>query len=241
MVHPSNPGNPATLWDGMRSLLAYEIANGARLSIVTRLDRETSGVVLVAKNPEAAREFGMAMEGGEFQKTYQAITWGWPEEDTFEINVPLLRKGEAQPSAVWVRRMAHPGGKPSLTRVTVLDRWEADTTNGNRFSLLQCEPLTGRTHQIRAHLHHAGHPIVGDKIYGPSEECYLEFIETGWNDRLERILLLNRQALHARGLRWSEHHWESPLPKDLGAFLPAEIRSAAMTPFAGFERNRRKF
>ena len=60
MVHPSGPGNPPTLWDGLRELLAFEIANGSRLSIITRLDRETSGVVLVAKNKATAREFGRA-------------------------------------------------------------------------------------------------------------------------------------------------------------------------------------
>jgi 23S rRNA pseudouridine1911/1915/1917 synthase len=241
MVHPSKPGNPPTLWDGMRSLLAYEIANGARLSIINRLDRETSGVVLAAKNPEAAREFGIAMEAGEFRKTYQAVTWGWPKEDSFEIDAPLIRKGEVQPSAVWVRRMVHPGGKPSRTRVMVLDRWESATTNGDRFALVECEPLTGRTHQIRAHLHHAGHPIVGDKIYGPSEQCYLDFIETGWTGRLETVLLLNRQALHASRLRWRRHCWESPLPKELCAFLPGGIHPDAMTPQTSLERKPPKF
>ena len=205
----------------MRSLLAFEIANGTKLSIITRLDRETSGIVLVAKTPDAAREFGMAMEAREFHKTYRAITWGWPAEDSFEIDAPLIRKGEVQPSPVWVRRMVHPRGKSSRTRVTVLHRWEAATTNGDRFALVECEPLTGRTHQIRAHLQHAGHPVVGDKIYGPSEQCYLDFIEAGWTDPLEEILLLNRQALHACRLRWRRHSWKSPLPDELCSFIPA--------------------
>lgn len=225
----------------MRSLLAYEVANGATLSIITRLDRETSGVVLVAKTPAAAREFGLAMEAGEFRKIYLAIIWGWPGEDSFEIDAPLIRKGEVRPSPVWVRRMVHEKGKPSVTRVAVLARWEADTSNGSRFALVECAPLTGRTHQIRAHLQHAGHSIVGDKLYGPTEQCYLDFIETGWTASLEKMLLLNRQALHASRLAWREHCWESALPKELCAFLPAGIRSAAMTPQALLERNRPKF
>ncbi|MCB1078969.1 MAG: RNA pseudouridine synthase, partial [Verrucomicrobiae bacterium] len=182
MVHPNHPGNPPTLWDGLRLLLAYELANGGQLSIITRLDRETSGIVLVAKHHAAAREFGKAMERGEFDKVYLAIVWGWPEEDQFTINAPLIRRGEVEPSPVWVRQVAHPAGKPCRTDIRVLRRFEK--SDGDRFSLLECHPWTGRMHQIRAHLHHAGFPIVGDKLYGPDEACYLEFIETGWTDTL---------------------------------------------------------
>lgn len=74
-------------------------------------------------------------------------------------------------------------------------------------------------HQIRVHAAHAGHPIVGDKIYGPDEKCYLEFIETGWTSALEEKLLLNRQALHASGFGWKDQDWVSPLPEDMRTFL----------------------
>ena len=70
LVHPSKPGNPPTLLDGLRHLLAYDIANGARLSIINRLDRETSGLVLIAKNPETARHFGIAMQDRRIHKEY---------------------------------------------------------------------------------------------------------------------------------------------------------------------------
>lgn len=216
MVHPSKPGNPPTLLDGLRELLAYEIANGAALSIITRLDRETSGCVLVAKNRETAREFGLAMQAGEFRKTYEAISWNWPERDEFEVEEPILRKGEVGESPIWVKQAVHPEGKPCRTAVRLLEKFQR---NGVRFSRLECRPATGRMHQIRVHLSHAGLSIVGDKIYGPDERCYLDFIENGWTDELDRILLLNRQALHASRLEWRDFRWESPLSPDLAGFL----------------------
>lgn len=220
LVHPSVPGNPPTLLDGLESLCAYEIACGGQLSIVNRLDRETSGIVLVAKHREAARALGIAMAEREFEKTYLALVWGWPEEDEFLIDAPLRRKGEVAPSPVWVKQIVDPGGKECRTRFRVLRRFERETSNGSRFSLLRCEPLTGRMHQIRVHSAHAGFPIVGDKLYGPGEECYLAFIETGWTMALQRRLLLDRQALHAAGLVWRGRKWSSPWPRDLGAFHP---------------------
>ncbi len=89
-----------------------------------------------------------------------------------------------------------------------------------RFALIRAIPRTGRTHQIRVHLASTGHPIVGDKIYGPNEQLYLEFIETGWTNELERQLLLPRHALHASKLGIDgEHEWTSPLPVDLADFV----------------------
>lgn len=220
LVHPSVPGNPPTLLDGLESLCAYEIACGGQLSIVNRLDRETSGIVLVAKHREAARELGIAMAAREFEKAYLALVWGWPEEDEFLIDGPLCRKGEVAPSPVWVKQIVHPEGKACRTRFHVLRRIERETSNGTRFSLLRCEPLTGRMHQIRVHAAHAGFPIVGDKLYGPGEECYLAFIETGWTEELGRRLLLDRQALHAAELGWRGRSWRSPWPPDLQGFFP---------------------
>jgi 23S rRNA pseudouridine1911/1915/1917 synthase len=90
----------------------------------------------------------------------------------------------------------------------------------NRFALIRAIPWTGRTHQIRVHLASVGHAIVGDKIYGPDEKLYLEFIETGWTPALERQLLLPRHALHAARLAIpGEHEWTSPLPVDLADFI----------------------
>lgn len=87
-----------------------------------------------------------------------------------------------------------------------------------RFALIRCHPLTGRMHQIRVHSAHAGHPIVGDKLYGPDERCYLDFIETGWTPGLAARLLLDRQALHAAMLGWEDREWHCPIPADLASF-----------------------
>jgi 23S rRNA pseudouridine1911/1915/1917 synthase len=93
-------------------------------------------------------------------------------------------------------------------------------------ALIHCIPHTGRTHQIRVHLAHSGHPVVGDKIYGPSEECYLEFIETGFSDRLHERLWWPRHALHSCflgvSLSGTAHSWQSPLPHDLEDLLRGE-------------------
>lgn len=218
MVHPSVPGNPPTLLCGLQALCAYELACGGQLSLANRLDRETSGIVLAAKHRAAARMLGKAMERREFRKSYLAIVWGWPGEDRFLVDGPLLRKGDIEPSPIWVKQRVHPDGKPSQTRFEVLRRFERATRNGDRFALLRCEPLTGRMHQIRVHAAHAGHPIVGDKLYGPDERCYLQFIETGWTPQLAGTLLLDRQALHAAALGWEDCEWTAPLPPDLAAF-----------------------
>ncbi|MCF6312140.1 MAG: RluA family pseudouridine synthase [Verrucomicrobiales bacterium] len=224
LVHPSVPGNPPTLWDGLKGYLAFEIANGGQVSIITRLDRETSGIVLVATKRESARRFGLAMQVKKFTKIYQALVWGWPEADRFMIDSPLRRKGEICDSSVWVKQMPHPDGKAARTHFRVLQRFTHHSSNGEHFSLIECRPHTGRMHQIRVHLQQAGHPIVGDKLYGkPGEQCYLDFIETGWTADLEKKLLLNRQALHASELSWQDelgqHHWTCPLPPVLQNFI----------------------
>lgn len=224
IVHPSVPGNPLTLLDGLQALCAYELICGGQLSLINRLDRETSGIVLVAKNKSAARNLSKAMERREFRKSYHAIVWGWPEQDSFVADGSILRKGEVESSPIWVKQIVHPAGKESCTRFEVERRFERETGPGDqgglggRFSLLRCYPVTGRMHQIRVHLAATGFPIVGDKLYGPDEKCYLEFIETGWTPALERVLLMNRQALHASGLGWREHEWSCPLPSDMVDF-----------------------
>jgi len=91
---------------------------------------------------------------------------------------------------------------------------------GERFAVIRAFPKTGRTHQIRVHLASLGHPIVGDKIYGPDETLYLEFIETGWTPQLEKQLLLPRHALHSAALEIENGaRWTSDLPPDLAHFI----------------------
>lgn len=220
MVHPNKPGNPPTLLDGLQEYFVFEMSCGGQISIITRLDRETSGLVLVAKHKEAAGMLGKAMEAKEFRKSYHAIVHGWPEDDEFALDEPLLRKGEVADTPIYVKQLVHPQGKAAKTEFAVEQRLSIPGAAGPLpFSLVRCTPVTGRMHQIRVHLAHAGFPIVGDKMYGPDETCYLDFIETGWTMDLERRLLMNRQALHASRLGWKNREWSCELPSDMLNFL----------------------
>jgi 23S rRNA pseudouridine1911/1915/1917 synthase len=222
LVHPTKPGHVRTLWGELKQLLAFEIANGGQISIVNRLDRETSGLVLVAKNAAAARRFGLAMQEQRIAKEYLAIVWGWPEWQEITVDAPLLRQGTKLPSAIWLKQMIHPAGAPAQTEFHVERRFER--ANGRHFAIIRAFPKTGRTHQIRVHLSSLGHAIVGDKIYGPDEMLYLEFIETGWTPKLEQQLLLPRHALHSATLKVEgRERWTSPLPPDLAAFTKTNV------------------
>jgi 23S rRNA pseudouridine1911/1915/1917 synthase len=222
-IHPSKPDGTPTLWHALRDLLAFEIANGGQVSIVNRLDRETSGVVLIAKNAEAARRFGIAMMQRKIAKEYLALVWGWPERDRFEIDAPLARQGERGESAIYLKQCVHRDGVPARTVVQIEKRLERKTSNGARFALVRAFPETGRMHQIRVHLAHAGHAVVGDKIYGPDEQYYLRFIKTGWTDELARSLLLQRHALHSTSLKIAAENfsaeWRAPLPDDIAEWV----------------------
>ena len=222
-AHPSKPSDLRTLWDGLKDLLAYELANGGQVSLVNRLDRETSGLMLVAKTRKAAREFGIRMEKRRIEKAYLAIVWGWPEADEWTVDAPILRQGEVRESPIHLKQTVHADGVGAVTRFRVVERVRREASAGEGFSVIEALPATGRMHQLRVHLAHSGHPIVGDKIYGPDEQCYLEFIETGWNESLAERLLLPRHALHASRLHIPDlpRTWEAPLPEDLRAFLRA--------------------
>jgi 23S rRNA pseudouridine1911/1915/1917 synthase len=224
LVHPTGPGRPDTLWDELKRLLAFEIVNGARISFINRLDRETSGLILVAKSSDAARQLGWMIAQHRICKTYTAIVFGWPATEKFVVDQPLLRQGIVRPSKIYLKQAVHPDGSPAHTSFRVLSRF---TICGRPFALIEAEPKTGRTHQIRVHLAYAGHPIVGDKIYGPDENCYLEFIESDWTAALEAKLLLPRQALHASSLAFefdgTPFSFHAPLPPDLRGFLPTTL------------------
>jgi 23S rRNA pseudouridine1911/1915/1917 synthase len=226
LIHPSKPDGTPTLWAALRELLAFELVNGGQVSIVNRLDRETSGLVLIAKNAVSARRFGRAMERRQIEKEYLAIVHDWPEWETTSLEAPLARQGEHQQSAIWLKQMIHERGAVALTDFFVEQRF---VRQKKRFALVRAIPRTGRTHQLRVHLAHLGHAIVGDKIYGPNEKLYLRFIETGWTDDLAKKLLLPRQALHSARLRLAgEFDWQSPLPGDLVEW--SNGRAATLSP-----------
>ncbi|HYJ04925.1 MAG TPA: RNA pseudouridine synthase [Chthoniobacterales bacterium] len=223
LVHPTKPSTARTLWGELKQLLAFEIANGGQVSIVNRLDRETSGLVLVAKNAAAARRFGLLMQEQRIAKEYLAIVWGWPEWETRSVEAPLARQGAHVPSPIWLKQTIHPLGARARTDFRVEEHFTRGASR-ERFAIIRAFPQTGRTHQIRVHLASLGHPIVGDKIYGPDEKLYLEFIETGWTPKLERQLLLPRHALHSAALEIDGgQRWTSPLPPDLVSFVAAPL------------------
>lgn len=252
LSHPTKPSGARNLWKELRELFAFEIASGGQVSIVNRLDRETSGLVLVAKTSAAARRFGLLMQRQQVKKEYLAIVWGWPEWERYFVDAPMDRQGKHQESVIWLKQMIHRSGAPAQTQFHVERRFTrsilASASVGSRvplpgqgedegegrkkvhgknsacdeekFALIRAIPRTGRTHQIRVHLSAIGHPIVGDKIYGPDERLYLRFIDTGWTPDLEQRLLLPRHALHSAKLAIEgEREWASALPPDLTEFM----------------------
>src|SRR2546430_118686 len=122
-----------------------------------------------------------------------------------------------------IRGRDEPPGRPKRSPSGVTrEKFRSRAPAINKFSLIRAVPITGRTHQIRVHLSAIGHPIVGDKIYGPDEQLYLRFIDAGWTPELEQRLLLSRHALHSAKLAIEgEREWTSPLPPDLTEFCSA--------------------
>lgn len=230
IVHPANRKPEPTLLGGVEMLLSYEMENGACPAIVTRLDRDTSGLVLIAKHTAAARELGMVFERREARKEYLAIVSGWPEADAWDCGMPILRAGELGPSPIWVKQIVHEAGRECSTRFQVERRFERKE---GKFSLVRCFPKTGRMHQLRVHLAHSGHPIVGDKLYSSeSGEEYIEWMRTGWTPELAARLFLPRHALHAAVLEvpWGvgKVEWSTGVSEDLLEFI--EGRELTATP-----------
>src|SRR6266699_4302374 len=194
LVHPTKPNAAPTLWKQLRELLAFEIAGGGQVSIVNRLDRETSGLVLVAKTSAAARKFGMLMQERRLKKEYLAIVWGWAEWESKVVDAPLDRQGKRQKSEIWLKQMIHPAGAPAQTEFHVERRFiKSGSSGADKFSLIRAIPRTGRTHQIRVHLASISHPIVGDKIYGPDERSEEHTSELQSRPHLVCRLLLEKK------------------------------------------------
>ena len=190
VCHPTKGDEYSSLISRVRIYLG-EASDG---QMINRLDRETSGIVMIAKDQETARSLRIQWEAREVQKSYRAIVYGWPTEDAFEVHAAL---GKDESSEVVIKDCARSDGHASLTRFRVINRFERD---GSRFALLEAMPETGRKHQIRIHLQHIGHPIVGDKLYGLDEQFYLDLVHGRLTDEQRKTLLLPNHALHAHSV-----------------------------------------
>jgi 23S rRNA pseudouridine1911/1915/1917 synthase len=213
-VHPTARYSANTFTSAARARFP-----GRKVDPAHRLDRETSGLLACGADPEWTKRLKRAFATGRVAKTYVALALGRPPEQRFTVDAPLSLTGA---SAVRVRMHVEPGGLPSRTDFEVLGGRTAP--DGAPVALLACRPRTGRQHQIRAHLHHAGLPLVGDKIYGPDERIFDRFTRHELTDADRAQLRLPRQALHAARLELPHPRTgepvalEAPLPPDLAAF-----------------------
>jgi 23S rRNA pseudouridine1911/1915/1917 synthase len=185
-----------------------------KLQICHRIDRETSGVLLIARDPESSSYLKRAFARRAVTKSYLAIVHGLPpDEGTIDLPMKILDT----PTRLMMGIVED--GLPAVTHYRVLERYAAH-------ALVACEPRTGRQHQIRVHLAALGHPIVGDKLYRASERQFMDYCDNGMTpELLEAFDGLPRHALHAHRLSFPHPRTglpitvESPLPADLRAFL----------------------
>jgi 23S rRNA pseudouridine1911/1915/1917 synthase len=206
VCHPSKHGPWSSLVGAAR-----EYAGLATIHLVFRLDRETSGIVVLAKDPRMASRLQTAMQDRRVGKTYVAILSG-DLRDPIRVDQPL---GTDTASVVFMKSAVCADGQASVTL------FEPCSQAGG-FTLVRVTTETGRKHQIRAHAQWIGHSVVGDKIYGPDARLYLEFIDRGWTPALEALLLLRRQALHCARIDLNPaglpYAFEAPLPADMTGF-----------------------
>ena len=197
VCHPSKNGPMSSLVGVVREYTGQD-----KLHLVARLDRETSGLVAFAKRPAVARKFQMAIQNRIVRKSYLAILEGSLAE-TRCIDAPSARR-RGGPVFVKSEVREDRTAQQAATDFIPLQSTEA-------YTLCEVRPRTGRKHQIRVHAEHIGHRVVGDKIYGPDEELYIEFIEKGWTARLEAALPMKRQALHC-------HRYDFDFPESTVSF-----------------------
>jgi len=212
---PGNlPVHPAGVFYRNTLLTFLQERFGMKLHLLHRLDRETSGVLVLAKDPGVAARMHAAF--WTVLKVYLALVHGVPAHDTFNVDTPIDFDAG---SPLEHKRIAFAGARE--TACTGFER----ILSFCGFSLLKAIPVTGRQHQIRVHLKHAGFPIVGDKLYGTDEKFYAEFIKRGPTEALVNRIGFARSALHSRSIRFNhpvtmkEMHLKAPLPDDMKQFI----------------------
>ncbi|MFT7184608.1 MAG: 23S rRNA pseudouridine1911/1915/1917 synthase, partial [Oceanicoccus sp.] len=164
-----------------------------RPGIVHRLDKDTSGVIIIAKNNKTHEKLGKAFHDREVEKIYLAVVLGIPRTSKGTINAPIRRSSKDR-----TRMAIHNQGKSAVTHFEIEEVYQG-------YSLLKVKIETGRTHQIRVHLASIGHPVIGDNIYGDKEV----------NEEFEKNFGLKRQFLHANTLSIDGDKYIAPLKKDL--------------------------
>lgn len=208
VCHPSKDGPWSSLVGAAR-----EYTRLPTMHLVFRLDRETSGVVVLAKDARMASRLQKGMQERRSRKRYTAILTGALRGDT-TVDQPLA---DDENGPVFIKSCVRSDGQPAITHF----RPHATSANG-AFTLADIVTESGRKHQIRVHAAWLGHALVGDKIYGPDERLFLEFIETGWTAKLAEQLHLPRQALHCAVIDLTalgvERVFEAPLAADLAEF-----------------------
>lgn len=193
------------------------LAGANRPGIVHRLDRDTTGLLVVLKDDEAHRKLALQFERRQVHKEYLALVHGVPQRDSDYIERPIgFHPTVREKMAI---RAAEDGGKPAVTFYEVLEHFRD-------FALVRCKPQTGRTHQIRIHLTHIGHPILADKLYSGRDRITLA--DVVGSQQLRHLsteqgesVLIDRQALHAHRLRF--RHPSTDREIDLTAPMPADM------------------
>jgi 23S rRNA pseudouridine1911/1915/1917 synthase len=186
-----------------------------RLQICHRIDRETSGVLLIARTAEAASFLKRAFASRAVKKTYLALVHGVPEPPAGVIDAPM----RLLDTRTHIKMGVTDDGLPAVTRYRVLRAFA-------RHALVEAAPETGRQHQIRVHLAHLGHPLVGDKLYGAGEQAFMDYCDAGLTPELLEVFDgLPRHALHAARLTFPHPKTRepvtvaSPLPRDLAEYM----------------------
>jgi RluA family pseudouridine synthase len=215
-VHPSGRHLTDTLIQRVHRMLgAEQVQREGRPRLAHRLDRETSGVILIGLDPRSHSELMRQFEEREVEKEYLAVVQGQPEHSGGRIELPL---GSARGSRIQLKMAVQMDGQASVTEWRVVRRVPG-------YALVSCSIHTGRQHQIRVHLAAMGHPLVGDKLYGYDELLFQKAADGTLTEEDYRVLELPRQALHSHRLVFTSPatgartEAVSPLPSDLREFL----------------------